>query len=446
MSSFTLTHRRILYSLFFLVFFITAPIVILWAEGYRYNFSQHRLQKTGVLFLESKPARAEIYLNNKLQNAKTTARLKNLLPDEYLVEIKKEGYQPWQKKLKVEEGQTTFTQYIRLFKSDPKIENILTKKITLTSQVVNNDLALVFTENNSNFLAIFSLENKKLTELTALNFMPQEIELSPQAKFILLTTPYAEKLVFDIAQQKIINLTSLAQKNAQTARWQIDERDEILFLQTTNGLLKTNLVSKESIALLNFPILDFYISNSSIYFLQNSNSQILLNKAELNDLKNIQTLVTLPISDNYEFQKSSNKYLSLLDKKNSIFYLMRLEDNPPAGGKEIFPEVDYIRWSPDEKTVLLANDFEILVYDLEKQEKNLIVRLSQKIFSARWYPIATHIVYLTADNIKTVEYIDIEKYFNVLVEQANIQNFFINSTGNEIYFIDEQGINLVEIQ
>ena len=438
----TITHRRILYSLFFLAFFITAPIVILWAQGYRYNFNQHRLQKTGVLFLESKPSRAEIYLNNKLQNIKTTARLKNLLPDEYLVEIKKDGFQSWQKKLKVEQGQTTFAQYIRLFKSESETKNILNQEIIINSPVINSNLALVFKQNNQNQLAVFNLENKKLTKLTALNFTPKKIILSPNSEFILLTTPYLEKLIFDIKQQKIINFTNLTKQNILKVNWPTNERNDILFLQTSNKLLKTNLVSKKSINLLNFSILDFYLSNNSIYFLQKTSSQILLNKVELNDLKNISLITTLPISNNYEFQKSSNKHLSLLDKKNNIFYLINLEDNQ----KEIFPEIDYINWSLNEKTILLANNFEILVYDLEKQEKNLIVRLSQKINKIHWYPIATHILYSTKNTIKAVEHINTEKYFNVLIEQDNIQDFFINKNGDKIYFIDENGINLAEIQ
>ena len=234
----------------------------------------------------------------------------------------------------------------------------------------------------------------------------------------------------------------MTKQNILKVNWPTNERNDILFLQTSNKLLKTNLVSKKSINLLNFSILDFYLSNNSIYFLQKTSSQILLNKVELNDLKNISLITTLPISNNYEFQKSSNKHLSLLDKKNNIFYLINLEDNQ----KEIFPEIDYINWSLNEKTILLANNFEILVYDLEKQEKNLIVRLSQKINKIHWYPIATHILYSTKNTIKAVEHINTEKYFNVLIEQDNIQDFFINKNGDKIYFIDENGINLAEIQ
>ena len=437
----TLLHRRILYSLFFLVFFITAPIVILWAQGYRYNFSQHCLQKTGVLFLESKPSKANIFLNKKLQNETTTARLKNLLPDDYFVEVKKDNFQTWQKNLKVNESQTTFAQYIRLFKQNPKIENIFSEKIIQTSEKINDNLAIIYEKDKQNHLGILNFENQNLTELTLLNFTPEKIILSQDSLFILLITSFNENLIFDVKNKKIIDLTKITKQNIKKINWFKNNEDEIIYIQTNNNLLKSNLISNKSIVLISQPILDFYLINNSIFWLQKTSSQILLNKVELNNLKNIQTISTLPISDSYEFQKTPETHLSLLDKNNNIFYLIDIKDNT----KQIFPEINYMSWSPNNKNILLINDFEIIVFDLEKQEKNLIVRLSNKILQTFWYPVSTHIIYLTNENIKAVENISDEKQFNILVNQKNIQQFFIFNK-NKIYFINEQGINSAEIQ
>ncbi len=236
----TLLHRRILYLSFFLIFFLTAPIILLWAEGYRYNWRKHQLQKTGVLFLESKPNKAEIYLNGKLQKEKTTARLKNLLPDEYQIEIKKGGYQVWQKKLTVKAGETTFAQYIRLFKENPTLKNILPFKIIAISEEQDSSLTFVYEPKSGLLpetsetatsidkifkLALFDLETQILTDLGNLDFQPEEITLSPKKSFIILKQN-KKNFVFNVQSKKLLNLESFTKDEIGTLKWEETGREE----------------------------------------------------------------------------------------------------------------------------------------------------------------------------------------------------------------------------
>ena len=46
----------------------------------------------------------------------TDAIITNLFPEEYDIKIEKENYHPWQKKLNVSPGKSTFAQNIILFK------------------------------------------------------------------------------------------------------------------------------------------------------------------------------------------------------------------------------------------------------------------------------------------------------------------------------------------
>ena len=85
----------------FAVFFIAAPFVLMYAQGYGFDWHKKNWVKTGVLFLESKPSRADIYLNNRKHKQKTTARLSRLIPGEYDVKIVKDGFKAWEKKLTV---------------------------------------------------------------------------------------------------------------------------------------------------------------------------------------------------------------------------------------------------------------------------------------------------------------------------------------------------------
>ena len=66
MSSKNIGRRRMVYASFIIIFSILTPIIILYTQGYRYNFKRGRVQKTGILIISSIPKKADVYLNNKL--------------------------------------------------------------------------------------------------------------------------------------------------------------------------------------------------------------------------------------------------------------------------------------------------------------------------------------------------------------------------------------------
>jgi hypothetical protein len=101
---------------FIILFFITAPVVVLYTAGYRWNEKKVRLEKVGIIFLRSHPSGADIYLDGKLRSEHTSARLRNLLPSTYEVKVTKDGYSDWKKDLPVSSAKTTFAEGIVLWK------------------------------------------------------------------------------------------------------------------------------------------------------------------------------------------------------------------------------------------------------------------------------------------------------------------------------------------
>jgi len=100
-----------------LLFFIITPFIILYTAGYRYNGKKQRVEKVGIIFVRSRPAGADIYMNGKKRSETTPARLRNLLPGDYDVKIVKTGYTSWEKTLPVASELTTFAESIALFKN-----------------------------------------------------------------------------------------------------------------------------------------------------------------------------------------------------------------------------------------------------------------------------------------------------------------------------------------
>src|SRR3990167_1733050 len=71
-------------------------ILVYDTYGYGINTKTGDIVQNGLLFVDSKPGGADIYLNGRSQNSTTAARL--ILPAaNYTLQIKKSGYRDWQR-------------------------------------------------------------------------------------------------------------------------------------------------------------------------------------------------------------------------------------------------------------------------------------------------------------------------------------------------------------
>ncbi|MEA2113117.1 MAG: PEGA domain-containing protein [Patescibacteria group bacterium] len=104
-------------------FALAAPAILLYSWGYGFDWQKKKTVLTGGFYFESFPKKAEIYVNGK-QTKKTPAFIKRLLPGEYQIKITKDGFHPWQKRLKIDSGLVAEARNILLIPLNPKIEII----------------------------------------------------------------------------------------------------------------------------------------------------------------------------------------------------------------------------------------------------------------------------------------------------------------------------------
>lgn len=110
---------RLIVFMLTIVFVIAGTLLMIrFAKGYRPTRTGV-IKGTGLLAANSFPTGAEVYINGRLTTA--TDNTLNLDPGDYSVEIKKDGYHPWVKNLKVEEELVTQTN-ATLFPSSPSLE------------------------------------------------------------------------------------------------------------------------------------------------------------------------------------------------------------------------------------------------------------------------------------------------------------------------------------
>ncbi|MBI5465025.1 PEGA domain-containing protein, partial [Candidatus Gottesmanbacteria bacterium] len=73
-------------------------VVIAFGRGYRPDFSKKTISPTGLLVATSDPDGAQIWLDGNLKSATNTTL--TLPPGWYTVKLLKEGFHPWEKKMK----------------------------------------------------------------------------------------------------------------------------------------------------------------------------------------------------------------------------------------------------------------------------------------------------------------------------------------------------------
>lgn len=122
-NSMTRKTRRFIFYIFLFFFIIFASIIILYAQGYSFDWQKKSPIITGAFYLKSYPKDADIYIDNEYKG-KTNRYIKRLFPEEYDIRISKPNYYSWQKTLEINPKLVTEAKNILLVKKDPLINQI----------------------------------------------------------------------------------------------------------------------------------------------------------------------------------------------------------------------------------------------------------------------------------------------------------------------------------
>ncbi len=156
--------RRIIFYIFVLFFIILVPVIILYAQGYTFDWEKKTILPTGGVYLKSYPSRAEIYINDKLRG-KTNGFVKRLTPKVYNIKISKNDYHTWEKNISVKPGLVTRIGNIFLVPFNPKIFLVATDSEAYTDftnpySVPYNELVDLIKKKSK--YAIFEINNLNL--------------------------------------------------------------------------------------------------------------------------------------------------------------------------------------------------------------------------------------------------------------------------------------------
>jgi len=323
------------------------------ASGYRFDFTNRSLRPTGLLVANSLPNQATVLVNGKAIKNKTATTL-SLTPDEYQVEIKKDGFSSWQKKLLIEKELVVKTDAY-LFPTYPEL-----KPLTFTgaaNPVISPDgkkvVFAVDSEDEKAGLWVLNLSERALglgrepqqivqSALGGRNFAQGKYQWSPDSKQILIVlakeTIQEENFLLEASNlnenTQLIDITE--QKAALLRRWQTEEE-----------ILQQDKISRLPEELVN--ILD----------------------------KTIKDLVFSP-------------------DETKILYTATASASIP---KELIPPLPGASTQPEERELQPGKTY---VYDL-KEGRNFAIDLPEET-KASWFPTSKHLFLVQNDKISIREY------------------------------------------
>ncbi|GEM_PF-4007922 len=437
--------RKIFFYFVVILFLFSAPLLILYTEGYQlYPFKQTLTQSGGVIF-GTNPDDATIILDGKTIFNKTPTRIQGLQPRQYHLRLEKEGYFPWEKNIIVKKGETNLVVNIPLFlNTSPKIlqENIETfllshnylfreklawiknsqdgKEIYQTTLPETEDPKLLFRKGSSKNLTV---------KLLGYSWNLQFLLFKENQKIFLLDT---------IAEH--LEPLEISESDIENAQWTQD-RDKILLTTKKEFLLfdpfqntSTLLYEKKDAGSA------FFLQDAFFILSKRKNGSRLL-RYQRENTTNPTFIIDFP-EKTPEFLFGPNNFLTIFDpqeKRLKIFDALR--------GKILLDEkANEVSWK--ENTLFYGTDVELFRVESKTLKKELLARYSiplGKIVPLFRYPyigiLLNNRLHLFEENI-----IDAPYMFQLFPEEEKIDDFAINKKSNFLVALSRGKLLLLKLR
>lgn len=393
----SLTARRFLYSTFIAAFFIITTLVISYANGYSISWTSGRLIKTGTFVFKTEPADARIYLNGQLQTESlrfgkkrdivTPTKIKNLLPGDYSVRFELAGYHPWEKKLTINSGESTYAETVKLFSQSKPLAIEAGGAKNLRYNPVKNILSW----QSENKVNIFDIRNNK--QKLEIVGRPINYTLQENAEHVLVDgNVYPDDVAVPIFS--VEKLIGVGVKNIQF----VQRQDKIAFsfqgkieaIDLTSQKISTLYTSSSS------EVIDFNAHDNRLEILSASSSRYFWDFYRNGE--SVRSL-ELPVG-RYRFEAINSEWLALYDTDRELVYLVQANsDDAPIKTVKQCKKIAHIR-SAD---FLCTNEYEIFTYNSDNLSSTLLDRLSEPVMAAYWHKTNNYVVYLTKSAVYSLE-------------------------------------------
>lgn len=350
----------------FLIPFVTVCIIlgvaagiIAYGRGYRFDLSKKSLDTTGLLMVTSEPTGAQILVDGKLKNATNTTL--SLSPQWYTITVSKEGFQSWEKKVRVQ-GEVVVRADALLLPTNPSLSAITA--IGVANPTLSPD--------GSKLVFVIPTQKESTNVLPTtrpgvwvLDLVDKPLGLNRDARQIAKSLPAGEA-------GGTINFSKA------TLAWSPDNK-QVLSCTTTSVcyLLEADSLNETP----------FLVTNIKILQSEWNDIKILKEKEKLTTLPLDLTRIATSSMKLVEFSPDESKFLYEATKSATIPTII----NPPLIGSNSTEQTRDIKPG------------NVYIYDI-KEDRNYLLGESRLLLPLHWLPNSRHLMLVSKDKVEIIDY------------------------------------------
>lgn len=340
--------------MFFVLFVAVLAIVIGYARGYRIDIENRSVKSTGIISTTSFPKAAKIFVNGELKGVTDTNI--TLPPENYLVEIKKEGYTSWSKNINLK-GELVINVDPVLFPINPSLSPLTNLGIIKSFPTEDGDKIVIFASGSA---YLFDAGRKTLPFFPPLNKIV-DLSLLPEIddynNINVIFSPDQKEIIVEMTENSY--LLSLEEDNLNPLEISISKETLIQAWQTVKNknfskILETFPANFDKIASASFEIISFSPNETKVLYKAKENVELpLMIKPRListNQTPETRSVMTEGI---YVYDRKEDKNYLIVNCQSSIVNC-------------------HIKWYYDSRHFVVEEDKKISIVDYDNSNKQTI--------------------------------------------------------------------------
>lgn len=355
-------------------------VAIFYARGFKPNFQNGTIERTGLLVANSTPTGANVYIDGRLTSA-TNTTITYLEPKNYKIRIEKDGYTPWEKDVQINADLATEISAL-MFPLAPEIKPLTTTGATNPTLSPNGAKIAYGVPGERGGVYVLPMESNPL--------------------------PFRQNA------RQIVKNTSSFDFSKSTFTWDPDSK-QLVARFTDSGNQPTANLMLDSEATDQEP----RDITASLAGTLNNWQQIITDRAQT---------AAIPVPDNVKNATGSaalsspSPSLSPKTKTPTASPILKTIDDKPSTIHELNYFPTGLMFSPDEEKIMYKNsESKYKVYDLKKDNEYTLPDLPDLI-NITWFPDSEHLVIAQKDSISIIEK---DGFNKITVYTGKFENGFV---------------------
>ena len=423
--------RTILFAVFAAGFLISAPLVVLYTAGYRYQFGANHVVKAGVLSLTSIPKGASVKLNGILNSKHTPAVIDNLFPGDVKVRVEKSGYSSWEKTLPITSGESTFVPSAVLFLDGTPTQSVDAPNVLTAVPFDSSTFAYLVNNPNTKGIELFVhdsgfLQDRSLLKLQTHSNATYTLSWSTDGQYLLLDE-LSTKNVYTLINVQSATVVPLPIPSLTEARFDVGSNHTVLYRTGTE--LHAFGIDADASFPKKFVADDVQHKDGKLIAVQSKDQSIV----SYIDSSNVASIIAYLPLGTYRFVSAPSSLIMLEETTRHHLILLDPSRQQPLLFNE---EATLFEWSTDQNRLAFSNTFDTKVFSLDSGQIDTITRFSDPLTTLSWYPLGDELIYSQGTHTYALE-LDRRDVRNVidLIQNFSVEAIWISKDGSKLNFL-----------